>query len=102
MLAAMLEELGHRVAGEAGSIGKACLMAETAEYNLAMLDINLSGHDVGPVAEIIAERGLPILFVTGYASAALPNGFDDKPVIQKPFVLTKLRDVVEVALSDRA
>ena len=60
MLAAMLEELGHRVAGEAGSIGEACLMAETAEYNLALLDINLSGHDVGPVAEIIAERGLPI------------------------------------------
>ena len=56
MVAGMVEELGHRVAAEGGSVLEACLVAETAEYDLAMLDINLGGHDVGPVA-----RGLPVL-----------------------------------------
>jgi CheY-like chemotaxis protein len=102
MLAGMVEELGHRVVGEAGSIREACLMAETAEYDLAMLDVNLGGHNVGPVAEIIARRGFPILFVTGYALAALPNGFGNRPMIQKPFALDKLRDAIELASSDGA
>ena len=100
MLAGMVEELGHRVAGEAGCLREACLMAETAEFDLAMLDVNLGGYTVGPVAEIIARRGLPILFVTGYALTALPNGFGDRPMIQKPFALPKLRDAIDVALSD--
>ena len=100
MLAGMVEELGHRVVGEAGCIRDACLMAEMTEFDLAMLDVNLGGHRVGPVAEIIARRGLPILFVTGYALTALPDGFGNRPMIQKPFAIAKLRDAIDVALSD--
>ena len=101
MLAGMVEEIGHRVVGEAGSVREACLAAETAQFDLALLDVNLAGHNIAPVADIIAKRGLPMVFVTGYASSALPNGFGDRPMIQKPFTLSRLRDVVEAALSDR-
>lgn len=101
MLAGMVEEIGHRVVGEAGSVRDACRMASTVDFDLALLDVNLDGHNVGPVAEIIAKRGLPIVFVTGYSSTALPDGFSDRPLIQKPFTLTKLRDVVDAALSCR-
>jgi CheY-like chemotaxis protein len=98
MLAGMVDELGHRVAGEASSICEACLLAETGEYDLAMLDVDLGGHSISPVAEIIAKRGVPILFVTGYAPAGLPDAFDDRPMIQKPFTLAGLRDGIEMAL----
>jgi CheY-like chemotaxis protein len=98
MLAGMVDELGHRVAGEASSVSEACLLAETTDYDLAMLDVDLGGHSIGPVAEIIARRGLPILFVTGYAPTGLPDEFDDRPMIQKPFTLAGLRDGIEMAL----
>jgi CheY-like chemotaxis protein len=98
MLAGMVDELGHRVAGEASSIREACLLAETTEYDLAMLDVDLGGHSISPVAAIIAKRGLPILFVTGYAPTGLPDEFDDRPMIQKPFTLARLRDGIEMAL----
>jgi CheY-like chemotaxis protein len=44
MLAGMVDELGHQVIGEASSIGEACLMAESTEYDLAMLDVNVGGR----------------------------------------------------------
>jgi CheY-like chemotaxis protein len=56
MLADMVEELGHRVAAEAGNIQDAQVLAETAVFDLAILDINIAGSSIVPVAEIIDRR----------------------------------------------
>lgn len=57
MLADMLEELGHRVAAEASNIQEAQVLAGTAIFDLAILDINVAGSIITPVAEIIDRRG---------------------------------------------
>jgi CheY-like chemotaxis protein len=75
MLADMVEELGHRVAAEAGNIQDAQVLAETAVFDLAILDINIAGSSIVPVAEIIDRRGLPFLFISGYGAAARPEAF---------------------------
>jgi CheY-like chemotaxis protein len=102
MLVGMLEELGHRVIAEAGSLRDAETLAQTTEFDLALLDINIAGDNVAPVAAIVAQRGLPLLFVTGYVASGMPEGFEDRPMIQKPFVLSNLAVAIELALRGRA
>jgi CheY-like chemotaxis protein len=99
MLAEMLKELGHRVVAEAGRIEEAqLLLAQTAEFDLALLDVNVGGHNITPVAECIEKRGLPFLFVSGYGSDSLPEPFRGRSVLLKPFVVSKLSAAIEAIL----
>jgi CheY-like chemotaxis protein len=102
MLAEMVEELGHRVVAEAGNIRNGQALAESAVFDLALLDINLGGRCISPVAEIIARRGLPFLFVSGYGPAARPKQFSDRPVLQKPVLISKLGEAIDSMLSPAA
>jgi CheY-like chemotaxis protein len=90
MLAAMVEQLGHRVVAQAGTVQEARTLAEIAAFDLALLDINLNGESVVPIAEIIEARGLPYLFVSSYDARSLPEPFNKRPLLQKPFVISKL------------
>jgi CheY-like chemotaxis protein len=98
MVVQMLEDLGHRVVAETGSLTEGLSLAETAEFDLALLDINLSGYTTEPIAQIIERRGLPILFATGYASTGLPPPFSDRPVLQKPFQIEILKKAIDDAI----
>jgi DNA-binding NtrC family response regulator len=94
MFAEMIEELGHRVVAESGNIQDAQVLAKTAIFDLAILDINIAGSSIVPVAEIIDKRGLPFLFVSGYGSAARPESFIERPALQKPVLLSKLGEAI--------
>ncbi len=100
MLSDMIEELGHRVAAEAWQRDKAQLLAETEEYDLAILDINLQGHSVEPVAEAIAARKRPFFFLSGYGSGGVPDQFKGRQVLHKPCELLKLKQTIEAILSE--
>ena len=65
MLTDMIEELGHRVVAEVGNIEVGQALAGTAIFDLAILDINIAGRIISPVAEIVHRRGLPFVFVSG-------------------------------------
>ena len=73
MMADMVEELGHHVVAEADNVRDATAFAMTAQYDLAILDINLMGLYVDPVADLIERRGKPFLFATGYGPELLPS-----------------------------
>ncbi|WJR81599.1 response regulator [Bradyrhizobium sp. NP1] len=98
MVADMLEELGFRVAAEAGEIGEAIRLAETADFDLAILDVNVNGKVISPVADLIKARKRPFIFATGYGSSGLPEEYRDRPALQKPFQLETLGKVIEAAL----
>ncbi|MBR1154292.1 response regulator [Bradyrhizobium sp. JYMT SZCCT0428] len=87
MIVEMLEELGHRVVAEAGSIHEAEPLARTSVFDLAIFDINVAGFNISPIAEIVAARGLPFVFVSGYGPEGRPTLFSDRPVLRKPFLL---------------
>ena len=99
MLAEMVDELGHRVVAEAGNIQDAQVLAETAIFGLAILDINIAGSSIVPVAEIIDRRGLPFLFISGYGSAARPEAFIERPALQKPLMLSTLGETINAILA---
>ena len=100
MTAEMLEELGHRVVAEAGTIKAAEPLARTAEFDLAVLDINIGGSYVTPIAQIIADRGLPFIFISGYGSEGRPRSFQNRPALRKPFLIESLSQMIEKTLGD--
>src|SRR6201996_1372699 len=99
MVADMLEELGYRVVAEAGEIGEAMKLAQAAEFDIAILDVNVNGKVISPVAELISARNLPFIFATGYGSSGLPEEFRDRPALQKPFQLETLGRLIDQALA---
>jgi CheY-like chemotaxis protein len=100
MVAEMLEELGHRVIAEAGSILEAEPLARTSKFDLGIFDINVGGCNISPVAEIVSARGLPFIFVSGYGPEGRPASFKDKPVLRKPFLIEHLADMINSALNN--
>src|SRR3954469_2086735 len=98
MVADMLEELGYSIAAEAGEINEAIRLAQCAEYDLAILDVNVNGKVISPVAELIQARNRPFIFATGYGSSGLPEEYRDRPALQKPFQIETLRRMIEGAL----
>jgi CheY-like chemotaxis protein len=102
MIAGMMEELGHIVVAEAGNIADALKLAKSANFSVAVLDINLAGYRVDPVAEIIDQRGLPFVFASGYGAKGLPKSFCDRPVLQKPFLMERLEEAIEGVLGGAA
>ena len=102
VLAEMIEELGHQIVAEAGSIESALPLAETAAFDIAILDVNIGGYYIDKVAQTIVRRGLPFIFVTGYAKAALPPAVIDRPHLQKPCLPEMLRREITSALGPEA
>jgi len=95
MLAEMVQELGHRVVAEAATIEDASAFAMTAQYDLAILDINLGGSYVDPVADLIERRRKPFMFATGYGVELLPSLFRRKPVLRKPISIDELKATID-------
>jgi DNA-binding response OmpR family regulator len=95
----LVEVLGHRVVAEAGNLPDGQALAETAIFDLAILDINLGGQSITPIAEIIDKRGLPFLFLSGYKSDGRPKAFADRPALIKPATLSQLGAAIQAILS---
>jgi hypothetical protein len=70
-----------------------------AVFDIAILDINIGGYSISPVAEILADRGLPFFFVSGYGAAGRPEAYSDRPVLQKPLLMAKLGEAINSILS---
>lgn len=95
----MLEDMGCLVVGAAGRLEEALALAET-EFDLALLDMNLDGARIDKVAYRIAERGIPIIFVTGYGPRTLPCGIA-APILDKPCNPETLRAMLAGVLAVR-
>lgn len=90
LLEDMLTDLGHEVAATASNVSAAKLLAATGGFDAAILDVNLEGEEIFPVADILAQRNLPFVFASGYGQAALPEHFRNRPTLQKPFQTEQL------------
>ncbi len=94
----MLEDLGCVVVDSVARLAKASSVARTIDVDLAMLDVNIAGQLVFPVAAILRDRNIPILFSTGYGVSGLQGEFALLPVLHKPFSQSALQEQITVAL----
>ena len=90
----MLLDLGHEVAGLASRLEPALALAREGSFDIAMLDVNLAGQQSFAVADILAARGIPFLFATGYGGKGIAEGHRDRPVLQKPFRASDLGEAL--------
>ncbi|HZZ89187.1 MAG TPA: HWE histidine kinase domain-containing protein [Caulobacteraceae bacterium] len=96
-LEAGLTEAGAKVVGTAADVEEALKLIE-APFDVAVLDANLNGMPVTPVAEALRRLGKPFIFATGYGDAApAPEGFD-APVVRKPYNVAQIAAAVAEAL----
>ncbi len=94
LLEDMLADLGYDVAAAVGTIGEASELATNGDFTAAILDVNLDGQEIFPVADILAKRGLPFVFVTGYGERSLPEPYRNRPALQKPFQVEQLESAL--------
>ena len=81
----MLQTLGFEVAEIAPNINAATKAAESGEFDVAILDVNLNGAISNPVADILTRRNIPFIFATGYGKSGPHELFAAVPSLQKPF-----------------
>jgi DNA-binding response OmpR family regulator len=84
MLEADLAEHGFVVVGPYGNIATALHAAQTENFDLALLDANLGGESIVPVAKATKARGIPILMFSGYSSLDRYPDLTDLPRVSKP------------------
>jgi RNA polymerase sigma-70 factor (ECF subfamily) len=83
-VAATLRRAGGEAVGPAHRLDRALRCAAEASFDAALLDVRLGGSQVFPVAELLEERGVPFIFLTGYQREILPERFRDRPLVRKP------------------
>jgi CheY-like chemotaxis protein len=81
----VLSELGYQVVGIASHLDQALALARDSTFDIAVLDINLAGEMSFPVADVLRERRIPFLFVSGYTSGGLTEEYRSEPRLRKPF-----------------
>lgn len=86
-----LDELGYLVVARASLLDEAIVVARTVQCDVAILDVNLGGRLVTPVADLLAGRGIPFFFTSGYGSAPLPPAHADRLVVAKPYRVAELQ-----------
>lgn len=89
MVEDMLAELGSVVVGPAAAIDDALALVQTEAIDAAVLDVNVRGERIDPVAHALFERGIPVLFATGYSEIPIAS-LQQADVINKPYTQEKL------------
>ena len=97
-LARALEAEEATILGPFCDLAPALASARDNHIDVALLDVNLHGEHCYPVAELLEDRTVPFLFVTGYDRAALPERFRSAPSLTKPFTTDAvLREIGRLA-----
>jgi CheY-like chemotaxis protein len=100
LLEDMLSDIGHSVTAAVGTIAEAKELAANGEFDCAVLDVNLDGQEIFPVADILIKRGMPFVFVTGYGEGSLPETYRGRPALQKPFQSERLEQTLASLLAN--
>ncbi|SDB58766.1 Response regulator receiver domain-containing protein [Bauldia litoralis] len=102
LLEEMLNELGAVVAAQASTVPEAIALATRGGFDIAVLDLNLGGEKVFPVAQALKATGLPFVFASGYGASEVPAEFAGCPVVAKPYDIERLASALTNSLSASA
>lgn len=99
MIERLIANLGYSVAGPYATVAQACRAIENERFDSAILDINLGGELVFPVADLLSRQQIPFIFTTGYGPERIVPRFAHIPLLHKPVDAALLKDFLTKALS---
>lgn len=94
----ILDELGFEPVGPAPNMAKARELAEGDDYDAALLDIHIRGERVFPLCETLEAKGVPFIFTSGYADWQMPDKWEGRPRLQKPYSIDQIGSALEALL----
>lgn len=98
----LLEELGFVVAGPAPNMAAARELIEAEPIDAALVDVHIRGERVFPLCEVLAARGVPFIFTSGYADWGMIEKWEDRPRLQKPYRIEDVQEALEALLGASA
>jgi CheY-like chemotaxis protein len=101
LLETILEDMGCVTVGPISNIEDALALLASDEADTldgALLDVNVAGREVFPVADVLKARGVPFVFSTGYGQGGLPDQWRTHATIQKPFTEAAVQQALMAAL----
>ena len=99
LFACLLTEYGCEVVGPVSSVAEALVLASAEAIDAALLDLNVKGQVVYPVARTLADRSIPFAFLSGYVAATISETYRERPALQKPVRAEKLRQILREMLN---
>lgn len=94
-LETLLQSYGCQVVGPAFDLPQATGLSREQAIDGALLDVNIAGEKVFPVADILTQRGIPFCFVTGYGAGGLRDCDHGRPMLQKPYTPDSLLKIAQ-------
>jgi len=98
LLETILEDMGCTPVGPAATVEDGLALLETEQLDAALLDVNVPGRQVFPVAEPLKARGVPFVLPPGPGEGGLPDEWRGQATIQKPFTEAAVRDALAKAM----
>ena len=95
----LLKTIGYRSTEPIGRLSEAIAAATNERFEGAVLDMNLNGEIVYPLAELLTEQSVPFVFVTGYAPRSVDPRFIQVPILQKPILQDELAGTLQHVLA---
>ncbi len=102
MLEDFLLSLGHRVNAICETVDEALTAVDTTTFEVAILDVNLKGESVWPVASALRAKGIPFVLASGGHVEPPPAEFADTPMIEKPYTIDRVSPIIDAALAAAA
>ena len=99
LVEAMIADVGGEVVATAARLGDAVVQASEQDFDLAILDLNLAGTFTYPVADMLGQRGIPLVFAAGYGTSGLAQGSENEVTLQKPVVASEPERVTQQVLA---
>ena len=91
---AELQSRGQTVVGVVGSVADTLALIEAGGITLAILDINIKRENSYEAARLCREKGVRVIFLTGYSGASRPDDLADFVIIPKPVSYNQLMNAV--------
>ncbi|HEY6048367.1 MAG TPA: response regulator [Sphingomicrobium sp.] len=94
----LLSDLGCEVVGPAPNMAAARELLENEEFEAALMDIHIRGERVFPLCDMLEAKSVPFVFTSGYADWQIPEKWEKRPRLQKPYTIEQVRKVLSAVL----
>jgi CheY-like chemotaxis protein len=95
----LLSDLGCEVVGPAPNMAAARELVDEEEFDAAIMDVHIRGERVFPLCDLLEKRGVPFLLTSGYADWQMPEKWQDRLRLQKPYTIGDIEQALAELLA---